>query len=75
MWVIPGSHRIGLLPHGKVKNLQEHETWTDEVVGVDLSKEIPVVLDKGDILIFDSLLIRAQNFSSIYIFFNYIQTV
>ncbi|WP_409346059.1 phytanoyl-CoA dioxygenase family protein [Paenibacillus sp. MBLB4367] len=60
LWVIPGSHRLGLLPHGAVKNLQEHEAWTHEAEGIDLSKEIPVVLDKGDILIFDSLLVHSS---------------
>ncbi len=60
LYVIPGSHKIGILPHGRVKNLEEHEAWTDEVEGVDLSKEIPVVLDKGDILFFDSLLIHSS---------------
>lgn len=61
LWVIPGSHKLGLLPHGKVKNLDEHEAWTDETEGVDLSKEIPVVMEKGDILFFHELLIHSSN--------------
>lgn len=60
LWVIPGSHKLGLLPHGAVKNLKEHEAWTHEVEGIDLNKETPVVLDKGDILFFDSLLIHSS---------------
>jgi phytanoyl-CoA hydroxylase len=60
LWVIPGSHKLGMLPHGAVKNLQEHEAWTDEVEGIDLQKEIPVILDQGDILLFDSLLIHSS---------------
>jgi len=60
LWVIPGSQKVGLLPHGKVKNLEEHEAWTDETEGADLSKEIPVVLGKGDILFFDNLLIHSS---------------
>lgn len=60
LWVIPGSHKLGVLSHGAVKNLQEHEAWTDEVEDVDLSKEIPVIMEQGDILIFDSLLIHSS---------------
>lgn len=60
LYVIPGSHKLGLLPHGKVKNVEEHEAWTDETEGVDLSQEIPVVLEAGDILIFDNLLIHSS---------------
>ncbi|MCZ8514272.1 phytanoyl-CoA dioxygenase family protein [Paenibacillus filicis] len=60
LWVIPGTHKLGLLPHGAVKNLQEHEAWTDEVEGIDLTREIPVVLNKGDVLLFDSLLIHSS---------------
>jgi phytanoyl-CoA hydroxylase len=60
LYVIPGSHKSGLLPHGKVKNVEEHESWTDETEGIDLSEEIPVILNKGDILIFDSLLIHSS---------------
>jgi phytanoyl-CoA hydroxylase len=60
LYVIPGSHKLGLLPHGKVRNLAEHEAWTDETEGIDLSKEIPVILNKGDILIFHSLLIHSS---------------
>ncbi|MCJ8012727.1 phytanoyl-CoA dioxygenase family protein [Paenibacillus sp. KQZ6P-2] len=61
LWVIPGTHKLGLLPHGKVKNLDEHEQWTDETEGVDLSKEIPVIMEKGDILFFHELLIHSSN--------------
>lgn len=60
LYVIPGSHKWGLLPHGKVKNLEEHEAWTDETEGVDLSKEIPVVLEEGDILFFHNLLVHSS---------------
>jgi phytanoyl-CoA hydroxylase len=60
LYVIPGTHKLGLLPHGKVKNLAEHEPWTDETEGIDLTQEIPVILNKGDILIFDSLLIHSS---------------
>ena len=58
--VLPGTHKLGLLPHGKVKNVEEHEAWTDETEGVDLSKEIPVVMEKGDILFFHELLIHSS---------------
>ncbi|MDB5054319.1 MAG: Phytanoyl-CoA dioxygenase [Bacilli bacterium] len=60
LYVIPGSHKLGLLPHGKVKNPEEHEAWTDETEGIDLKQEIPVILQKGDILIFHSLLIHSS---------------
>jgi phytanoyl-CoA hydroxylase len=60
LYVIPGTHRLGLLPHGKVKNSEEHEPWTEETEDVDLSQEIPVIMNKGDILFFDSLLIHSS---------------
>ncbi|CAG7621972.1 phytanoyl-CoA dioxygenase family protein [Paenibacillus allorhizosphaerae] len=60
LWVIPGSHKLGLLPHGAVKNVQEHEPWTKETENIDLSKELPVRLNKGDILFFHSLLIHSS---------------
>jgi len=60
LWVIPGTHKLGLLPHGKVRNLEEHEAWTDETEGIDLTNEIPVVMEKGDILFFHELLIHSS---------------
>jgi len=60
LWVIPGTHKLGLLPHGEVKNLAEHESWTDETEGIDLTKEIPVEMEKGDILFFHELLIHSS---------------
>ncbi|MFD2612332.1 phytanoyl-CoA dioxygenase family protein [Paenibacillus gansuensis] len=61
LWVIPGTHKLGLLPHGAVKNLDEHEPWTDETEGIDLTKQIPVIMEKGDILFFHELLIHSSN--------------
>ncbi|KQX45454.1 phytanoyl-CoA dioxygenase family protein [Paenibacillus sp. Root444D2] len=61
LWVIPGTHKLGLLPHGAVKNIEEHESWTDETEGADLSKQIPVEMEKGDILFFSELLIHSSN--------------
>lgn len=61
LWVMPGTHKLGLLPHGAVKNLEEHEHWTDETEGVDTSKQIPVIMEKGDILFFSELLIHSSN--------------
>jgi phytanoyl-CoA hydroxylase len=60
LYVIPGTHKLGLLPHGAVKNLIEHEAWTHETEGIDLSKEIPVPMEKGDILFFHELLIHSS---------------
>ncbi|WP_135550653.1 phytanoyl-CoA dioxygenase family protein [Paenibacillus cymbidii] len=60
MHVIPGSHRLGLLPHGAVRNIQEHEANLHEIEGVDLTREIPVPMKKGDVLIFDGLLIHSS---------------
>lgn len=60
LWVIPGSHKEGLLPHGRVKDVGEHEAWTDETEGADLSKQIPVVMKSGDIVFFHNLLIHSS---------------
>ncbi|RAV21464.1 phytanoyl-CoA dioxygenase family protein [Paenibacillus contaminans] len=61
LWVIPGTHKLGLLPHGAVKNIEEHESWTEETEGVDTSCQIPVIMEKGDILFFSELLIHSSN--------------
>lgn len=61
LWVIPGTHKLGLLPHGAVKNLEEHEHWTEETEGIDTSNQIPVIMEKGDILFFSELLIHSSN--------------
>ncbi len=53
LWVIPGSHRRGLLPH----RLEDtHAVWT----GGDDAKEKPVHIDAkpGDMLVFSSLLLH-----------------
>lgn len=60
LWVMPGTHKLGLLPHGAVKNVEEHEHWTEETEGVDTSRQIPVVMEKGDILFFSELLIHSS---------------
>ncbi|UVI31972.1 phytanoyl-CoA dioxygenase family protein [Paenibacillus spongiae] len=60
LWVMPGTHKLGLLPHGAVRNLEEHEKWTHETEGVDELKEIPVIMEKGDILLFSELLIHSS---------------
>jgi phytanoyl-CoA hydroxylase len=60
LWVMPGTHKLGLLPHGAVKNKEEHEPDTDETEGVDTSRQIPVVMEKGDILFFSELLIHSS---------------
>jgi phytanoyl-CoA hydroxylase len=60
LWVIPGSHKWGLLEHGAVTNPNEHEPQTKETIGVDLSKEIPVRMKIGDILFFHGLLCHSS---------------
>ncbi|MFD2700847.1 phytanoyl-CoA dioxygenase family protein [Paenibacillus shunpengii] len=61
LWVMPGTHKLGLLPHGAVKNIEEHEHWTEETEGVDTTKQVPVLMEKGDILFFSELLIHSSN--------------
>jgi phytanoyl-CoA hydroxylase len=58
--VVPGSHKLGPLPHGKVKNLMEHTDQSTEAEGVDLSQEIPLILDTGDLLFFHGLLVHSS---------------
>ncbi|MBD3918613.1 phytanoyl-CoA dioxygenase family protein [Paenibacillus sp. PR3] len=60
LWVMPGTHKLGLLPHGAVKDIEENEAWTDETEGVDTSRQIPVIMEKGDILFFSELLIHSS---------------
>lgn len=61
LWVMPGTHKLGSLPHGAVKNIEEHEHWTEETEGVDTTKQVPVLMEKGDILFFSELLIHSSN--------------
>ncbi|WP_054024583.1 phytanoyl-CoA dioxygenase family protein [Bacillus sp. FJAT-28004] len=61
LWVIPGTHKLGLLPHGKVKDLVEHEEHTHETEGINLKEQIPVIMEKGDVLFFHELLIHSSN--------------
>lgn len=61
LWVMPGTHRLGLLSHGAVRNLEEHESWTHETENVDTHLQIPVVMEKGDIVLFSELLIHSSN--------------
>ncbi|WP_020617611.1 phytanoyl-CoA dioxygenase family protein [Paenibacillus daejeonensis] len=61
LWVMPGTHKLGLLSHGAVRNHDEHEPWTEETEGVDTTKQIPVIMEKGDILFFHELLIHSSN--------------
>ncbi|MCD1257624.1 phytanoyl-CoA dioxygenase family protein [Paenibacillus athensensis] len=60
LWVIPGTHKLGLLPHGAVTNIEEHEPWTEQTEGADLTRQIPVEMEKGDILFFSELLIHSS---------------
>lgn len=60
LWVVPGSHKLGPLTHGKVKNLMEHTDQSTEAEGVDLSQEVPVILEAGDVLFFHGLLVHSS---------------
>jgi len=60
LWVIPGSHNGPLLRHGRVRDTDEHEHWTDEVEGADVSGEIPVRMKAGEALFFHNLLIHSS---------------
>lgn len=51
VWAIPGSHKLGLIPHVK-KELQVEESK------IDLSKAIPVPVHAGGLLIFHSLVLH-----------------
>jgi phytanoyl-CoA hydroxylase len=60
LWVLPGSHRFGLLKHGDVKNRKEHDPDMSEIEEIDLTQEIPVVMEKGDILIIHNLVVHSS---------------
>jgi phytanoyl-CoA hydroxylase len=51
VWAIPGSHKLGLIPHVK-KELQVEESK------IDLSKAVPVPVPAGGLLIFHSLVLH-----------------
>ena len=51
VWAIPGSHKLGLIPHVK-KELQVEESR------IDLSEAIPVPVPAGGLLIFHSLVLH-----------------
>jgi phytanoyl-CoA hydroxylase len=60
LWVVPASHKMGLLTHGEVRNMKEHDPLMGEAYGVDLIQEVPVELKKGDIIIFHNLLVHSS---------------
>lgn len=51
VWAIPGSHKLGLIPHVK-RELQVEES------SIDLRKAIPVPVPAGGLLIFHSLVLH-----------------
>jgi ectoine hydroxylase-related dioxygenase (phytanoyl-CoA dioxygenase family) len=51
VWAIPGSHKLGLIPHVK-RELQVEESR------IDLQKAIPVPVPAGGLLIFHSLVLH-----------------
>ncbi|QHT62495.1 phytanoyl-CoA dioxygenase family protein [Paenibacillus lycopersici] len=60
LWVVPGSHRLGLLKHSDVRNLKEYDPLMSEAQNVDLTQEIPVELSKGDFIVFHNLLVHSS---------------
>lgn len=57
---IPGSHKLGPLPHGRVRNVLEHTDESTETEGVDLSQEVAGDLETGDLLFFHGLLVHSS---------------
>jgi ectoine hydroxylase-related dioxygenase (phytanoyl-CoA dioxygenase family) len=53
IWAIPGSHKLGLIPHVKAE-LQVEESR------IDLDQAIPVPVPAGGLLIFHSLVLHAS---------------
>lgn len=51
VWAIPGSHKLGLIPHVK-RELQVEESR------IDLNKAVPVPVPAGGLLIFHSLVLH-----------------
>ncbi|HYE07636.1 MAG TPA: phytanoyl-CoA dioxygenase family protein [Planctomycetota bacterium] len=51
VWAIPGSHRLGLIPHAEVE-LQVREAQ------IDVAKAAPVPVRRGGLLIFHSLVLH-----------------
>ncbi|WP_420639149.1 phytanoyl-CoA dioxygenase family protein [Candidatus Poriferisocius sp.] len=53
LWVAPGSHREAI--HDAVPDSREHANLGYvEIVGADVSREIPVLMEPGDVLVFHS---------------------
>jgi phytanoyl-CoA hydroxylase len=57
--VIPGSHRNGFLPWHRVKGETHHDRIDPKIL--DLSNEMLVELDPGDVLIFNQLVVHGSD--------------
>lgn len=58
MWVVPGSNNGPLLKRRPVSDTNEHEDWTDELVGVDYSREVPLIVRAGGAVFFHGRLMH-----------------
>ncbi|MBI4551015.1 MAG: phytanoyl-CoA dioxygenase family protein [Candidatus Latescibacteria bacterium] len=74
MWVVPGSNNGPLLKRKPVTDTDEHEDWTDELDGVDYSKEVPVIVRAGGAVFFHGRLMHqsrknrtADRFRRVYV--------
>ncbi|MBA3710201.1 MAG: phytanoyl-CoA dioxygenase family protein [Planctomycetes bacterium] len=54
VWAIPGSHKLGLIPHGEIE-LQVQDAQ------IDASQAIPVPVKPGGLLIFHSLVLHMSH--------------
>lgn len=50
LWLIPGSHKKGLLPH---RSVDKHKVWSGRV-----DHEVPIIADPGDVVVFSSLMLH-----------------
>lgn len=58
MYVVPGSNNGPLMKRGKVVDTDEHEDWTDELIGVDHARETPVCAPAGSAVFFHGRLMH-----------------
>lgn len=58
MYAIPGSHKLGFLPSYRVAGETHHTRL--KMDGVDVSHAVPLLLNAGDVLIFNQLLLHSS---------------
>ena len=63
MWVLPGSHKDGLVEHGKAETSDKNYPGK-QIHDLDVAMEKPIEMEAGQVLIFSSLLMHRSGLNT-----------